>query len=324
MARRKTKNVTGIKRLENIPYHEAWVSFICINCKDLNLIRIGIELLSPNYAYENENWKCENCGFVHSKDSNLPFSNWPEEFTISESVQAQRFWSAFFRISTEHISSYWKQCNSCGRILPFSAFSRHQGWGPLERQMECRGCKGAINAELNPKRTKQQLHESSIRRRIADLLLEGENQKIEIEKLFQRFDSKCFKTKKPLDINDRSSYNIDHILPSKYLYPLTSQNAALLSKEANDSKSDRWPSEFYTNSELIELAKITGANLELMTSRKSVINPNIDVDVCVARYLTVRESSNLPKRITELKKMLISYNLIENLSEQNKKILGFE
>ncbi|HET55951.1 MAG TPA: hypothetical protein ENN33_12160 [Ignavibacteria bacterium] len=323
MTRRKTNNITGILRIEGIPYHDAWISYICVKCKELNLEKIGQSLLKPEDAYENCIWECSNCGYVHCKQSDLPFDNWPKAFTDSNSITTERFWKAFFRIATEHIESYWKQCNCCGRVLPFSAFSKHSNWGPLERQMECRGCKGAINAELNPKRTKQQLYESSIRRRAAELLLEGENEAIVIEELFERFDNKCFKTKKQLKISNRNTWAIDHILPSKYLYPLTVQNAALLSKDANESKRDKWPSEFYTNNELIDLAKITGANLDLLASKKPKINPNIDVDACVSRFLSVRERSNLKKRLSELKKLILSYNLVENLSPENKKLLGF-
>ncbi|NQT23785.1 hypothetical protein HQ585_00360 [candidate division KSB1 bacterium] len=323
MSRRKTRNVTGISRIEGIPYHDAWISYICVNCKELNLINIGQELLQPSEAFENSIWECTSCGFRHCKGSDLPFENWPKAFIDSDSITSVRFWQAFFRIATEHKESYWKQCNCCGRVLSFSAFSKHSDWGPLERQMECRGCKGAINAELNPKRTKQQLYESSIRRRAAELLLEGENETIIIEDLFKRFKGKCFKTKKDLEINDRQSWASDHILPSKYLYPLTIQNTALLSKEANESKRDKWPNEFYTNNELIELAKITGANLELLSSKMPIINTNIDVDACVTRLLMVREQSNLNKRLSELKKLLISYNLVDALSNENKKLLGF-
>jgi CRISPR/Cas system Type II protein with McrA/HNH and RuvC-like nuclease domain len=154
------------------------------------------------------------------------------------------------------------------------------------------------------------------------MLLAGCDEAISIEDLFNRFDHRCFKTKKPLDITDRKSWAIDHILPSRYLYPLTVSNAALLSKEANDNKRDRWPSEFYTNNELIKLAKLSGADLKLLSSKKPIINPNIDVDACVTRALSVREQSNLWKRIDELKKMLISYGLADKLSESNKKFLG--
>jgi hypothetical protein len=308
----------------DIPYHDAWVAFICVKCKEFNTLRIGKALLNSSNVYQTQEWKCTHCGFIHSKESDLPFSNWPDGATFAESVTAQRFWNAFFTASTEHPESYWKQCNVCGRILPFSAFSKHVGWGPLQRQMECRGCKGAINSILNPQRTSQQLFESSVRRRIGDMLLQDKNEVISIDALFNRFDHRCFKTKKHLDIEDRSSWAIDHILPSKYLYPLTISNAALLSKEANDNKRDRWPSEFYKNNELVKLARITGADLNLLSSKEPIINPNIDVDACVTRALSVREQSNLWKRISELKKMLISYGLIDKLSDKNKRLLGYK
>ncbi|MQY78706.1 MAG: hypothetical protein GH151_05845 [Bacteroidetes bacterium] len=323
MARRKTVNITGIKRVEGIPYHDAWVAYKCVNCRGMNYILIGQELLSPKEAIENSVWKCERCGFVHSKESDLPFENWEEDYNDSESTTALRFWEGFFRIATEHPESYWKQCNVCSRILPFQAFSKHSDWGPLERQMECRSCKGAINAVLNPKRSKEQLHESAVRRRIADLFLEGENESIDLHDLFDRFGHKCFKTKVPLDINKRASWAVDHIMPSKYLYPLTKENAALLSRNANENKRDKWPSKFYTNNELIELAKITGADLKLISSKQPIMNHNIDVNKGVERYLQVREKSDLPKRIKEIRKILQVYELVDGLSPENKKLLGF-
>lgn len=322
MARRKTKNITGLPRIEGIPYHDAWVSFICLSCNRLNNINVRDKLLDSHKTYENAEWECSNCGFIHNKNIDLPFKNWPEEFIHATSIKAQRFWQAFFRIATEHPESYWKQCNVCGRILPFAAFDKHTGWGPLQRQMECRSCKGAINAVLNPKRTKEQLHESSVRRRIADLFLEGENQTIDINDLFERFGHKCFKTKKRLDIKKRRTWAIDHILPSKWLYPLTRENAALLSRGANESKGEKWPSQFYTNNELIELAKISGADLGLISSKTPIMNDNVDVNKCVNRYLKVREKSNLKKRINELKKIIKNYGFVDKLTDGNKKILG--
>ena len=322
MPRRKTKNITGISRIQGIPNHDAWVSFVCVDCKGYNTLSVGQTLLNPSDAYETQQWQCAHCCFIHSKEKDLPFPNWPPYSILAESLVAQRFWKAFFAVSTEHIESYWKQCNVCGRILPFSSFSKHSGWGPLQRQIECRGCKAAINAVLNPKRTSQQLFESSIRRRLGDMLLVGYDETISIAELFEHFGSKCFKTKKVLDIRDRKSWAIDHILPSRYLYPLTVSNAALLSKEANDNKRDRWPSEFYTNNELIELAKLTGADLSLLSSKKPIVNSHIDVDACITRALSVREQSSLRKRIDELKKMLVSYGLADRLSDSNKKLLG--
>ena len=324
MTRRKTINVTGIERVEGIPYHDAWVAYTCVICRKINYVRIGQELLSPKEAVENCVWECEHCHFSHSKESGLLFENWGEEYNDSVSMTALRFWEGFFRTATEHPESYWKQCNVCSRILPFKAFSKHTNWGPLERQMECRSCKGAINAILNPKRTRQQLHESAVKRRIADLFLKEEIETIDLQNLFDRFEHKCFKTKIPLDIEDRNSWAIDHILPSKYLYPLTQQNAALLSKSANENKSDKWPSQFYTNNELIDLAKITGADLELISSKHPIRNHDIDIDKGVERFLQVREESDLPERIQEIKKILQHYGLIDHLSTENKKLLNLD
>lgn len=144
-----------------------------------------------------------------------------------------------------------------------------------------------------------------------------------IENLFKKFENKCFKTKKPLDINKRKTWNIDHILPSKWLYPLRNDNAALLSTEANSAKKAMWPSKFYTNNELINLAKITGSNLKLISNKTPIINTNIDINKGVERYLQVREKSDLLKRIKEIKKILQVYNLVDGLSDENKKLLGF-
>lgn len=323
MARRKTVNETHIRRLSEVDSFDAWATYKCVKCKKINHVRIGRELITPEYAFNNCMWICEHCGFIHAKDSDLPFENWDEEDLMADSMTTYRFWEGFFRSATENPEAYWKQCNVCGRILPFSSFSKHADWGPLERQMECRGCKGAINASLNPKRTKQQLHESSVRRRIAELFADSENEFIDINELFKRFDSKCFKTGAPLDINQKGTWHIDHILPSKYLYPLSVQNAALLSAEANSNKRDMWPSKFYTNNQLIELSRITGANLELISRKTPIINRKINVNKGVERYLQVREASDLPKRIAEIKKILEDYDLVENLSPENKKLLGY-
>jgi 5-methylcytosine-specific restriction endonuclease McrA len=323
MPRRRTRNRTGIPRVEGRPVHDAWVGFNCVRCGHVNRVHIGPTLLTPEDAYETARWRCGECSFIHSRGSNLPFPHWPKRARTAESISAQRFWQGFFRSLTENPAAYWKRCGACGRVQPFSAFSRHEGWGPLERQMECRGCKGAINALLNPKRTKQQLHEGSYRRRVGNLLLKGEHKVVNIDELFERFGGKCFKTGKALDISDRGSWAIDHILPSRFLYPLTNENAGLLCREANNNKRDQWPAQFYSNTELKRLAKITGADLSVLASETPVVNTEIDVDTCVDRALKIREGSKLTKRITELKRFLEENGLVSRLSAKNKRLLGF-
>jgi hypothetical protein len=125
-------------------------------------------------------------------------------------------------------------------------------------------------------------------------------------------------------MDERDTWAIDHILPSKYLYPLRRENAALLSRSANDNKRDKWPSKYYTNNELIDLARITGANIDLISREQPIMNHNIDVNRGVERYLQVREQSDLPKRVKEIKKILQVYDLVGNLSDENKRFLGLE
>lgn len=333
MARRKTQNKTNIARIPGITVHEALASYICVRCEDLNFVNVGTKTLTPAEAYESQSWECKHCGFMHSKASplplknksgkKLPFASWDPELTTEGSLATERFWKSFFTISTEAREAYWKQCNTCGRKLPSRAFSGHSGWGPLEKQMECRSCKAVINTNLNPKRTKEQLHESAVRRRTAELLLAGENERLNFDELFKRFGSKCFKTGKPLSLKERKTWAIDHMLPSRWLYPLSIKNAVLLSKEANDNKRDKWPSEFYTNDELKKLAIITGTSLELLSRKTPVVNEQIDVDACVSRMLTMRKATDITKRLKELKKLLADYGLVQNLSEENKKLLGY-
>jgi hypothetical protein len=322
MARRRTVNRTGLARIEGIAVHDAFVGYICLKCSTLNHVKVGEMLLDPHATFAGAEWLCKHCGYVHSSKTDLPFSNWPKSFRKHTALQSQRFWLGFFRIATEHPESYWKQCNACGRILPFHAFSKHAGWGALQRQMECRSCKGAINAVLNVLRTPEQLHESAARRRVAGLLLKGEDQRIDHTALFRRFGGKCFKTGRSLDIRERGTWAIDHVLPSQYLYPLSVENAALLSREANNAKAGRWPSHFYTNSELIQLSRITGADLNLLASREPIVNPNIDVNACVTRFLKVRERSNLKKRLDDLRQLLSDYAFADQLSPQNKEMLA--
>lgn len=334
MKRREAINSTQIPRIEGARANDAWIMYVCIKCHQVNHESMGDRLLSEKEAFENASWECSRCGFVHSSKSGfpmedmeqnqLPFASWGEGQGLPSEIYVERFWSAFFRSAVANKENYWKRCNACGRILPESLFARHTGWGPLEKQMECKSCKGAINALLNPLRTAQQLHESAARRRAAELLMSGQDERVDIDELFVRFDGKCFKTGVALDKNDRRSWSVDHILPSKWLYPLSVKNAALLSTKANGAKSDLWPSDFYNNQELIRLAQLTGANLGLISSKAPVLNSDIDVDASVTRLLSVRSETDLARRVDDIRKLLGDYGLIEQLSDSNKRLLGID
>ena len=64
---------------------------------------------SSPYSHLMRDWgeieyvRCEHCGFVHAKESDLPFQNWEEDFLSADSTTALRFWEGFFRIAIELI-----------------------------------------------------------------------------------------------------------------------------------------------------------------------------------------------------------------------------
>ncbi len=99
MARRTQTNETGIERIPSEhSVHDAWCAYICVNCNHLNYVHIGEHLLTPEQALETQQWECKECGYVHSKDSDLPekLTNWKPELLEKENVTAQRFLESIF------------------------------------------------------------------------------------------------------------------------------------------------------------------------------------------------------------------------------------
>lgn len=127
------------------------------------------------------------------------------------------------------------------------------------RQLECRVCKNTrINPNLNPLRTSDQHREAAQRRRLYSLL-SGEAGKIDSHAVFERFGGRCFNCSKLLTYKVRGTkeYDLDHTLPAKHLWPLSTGNATLLCSECNNAKHDKWPSEFYKPEQIKALARLT-------------------------------------------------------------------
>lgn len=56
-------------------------------------------------------------------------------------------------------------------------------------------------------------------------------------------------------------------------------------------------------------AKIADMEIPMLADNIIAQSADINVDKCIERYLQIRERSHLPKRITQLKKILKDYNL---------------
>src|SRR5699024_8474302 len=149
-------------------------------------------------------------------------------------------------------------------------------------QLECRFCKKFyVNAALNPQRTVGQRREDGQRRRAFELLINkalGKSPLLEYNQnhhgreladdIWQKFDKKCFKCKKPLKLNE---INLDHTRPLALLWPLD-ETATSLCRDCNGDKRDRSPSEFYTTKELEELSKVTRLELSKLQAPQPTRN----------------------------------------------------
>ena len=75
------------------------------------------------------------------------------------------------------------------------------------------------------------------------------------EKCLEKFGEKCFRC------GSTENIAIDHILPLHRFFAKILRNIIPLCNVCNSSKQHKWPSEFYTESELIRLAKVSGYSL---------------------------------------------------------------
>ncbi len=176
-----------------------------------------------------------------------------------------------------------KKCSYCQRLLPVDpdrlgilAFHKHNS-KRTKHQNECRSCKKwRINDSFNPKRTVDQLHESSVITRERQIFLKDPERLQQIKlrtgaglksQVWERFGRKCFYCGKQLQL---SEVQLDHTRPLAYLWPID-EHATCLCAEHNNQKSDRFPVDFYNEPKLHELAAITGLSYEALIARE--INP---------------------------------------------------
>ena len=88
--------------------------------------------------------------------------------------------------------------------------------------------------------------------------------KINSAEIYKRFGYRCFKCGKDLRNVDAKERPLDHTLPAVFLWPLTTENATLLCREHNGGKFSNWPSAYYSEDELKELAVLTGIPYEIL------------------------------------------------------------
>lgn len=247
----------------------------------------GIECLAP---------ECSNFFFVQDADFRDGFEfECPECFTVLRDGETTKFFeyeleqlatgriieAGEFRVDHRAYveeSGRFKYCLLCYALKPAHLFDVHRS-RESGLQGECRLCKGAYNAIKNQSRTPDQHREAGQRRRLFQTL-SADSFRIDTEAIFAKFGAACFRCDRPLDINERATYQLDHTLPVKFLWPMTTDDATLLCRDCNAYKRDRWPSEVYTRRQMRRLARLSGIKFEML-SGEPVINDSV-VDAVLA------------------------------------------
>ncbi|MEV7519756.1 hypothetical protein [Streptomyces sp. NPDC091371] len=211
-------------------------------------------------------------GVTHEEILEAGRSIAPETYYLDHAIalNADLESSTASAIAEEGSLLHLKKCSYCGRLLPVNmsklgslAFHKHNA-KRTRHQNECRSCKKwRINDNFNPSRTVDQLHESSVITRERKIFLRESSILQEIKKrtgeglksqVWDRFDRRCFSCKRSISL---SQVQLDHTRPLAYLWPID-EHATCLCAECNNNKKDRFPVDFYSDSQLRELSQICG------------------------------------------------------------------
>lgn len=158
----------------------------------------------------------------------------------------------------------YKYCLLCYTRKPVEQFDKHSARSS-GYQGECNLCKTIYNGIKNQSRITDQHREAAQRRRLYRQLSD-EGARIDSRAIYSKFGGKCFNCGVDLQIvpKGRQPFQIDHTLPARLLWPMTTENGTLLCSRCNNEKHDRWPSDFYDIPKLKRLAVLTGYEFALL------------------------------------------------------------
>ena len=100
--------------------------------------------------------------------------------------------------------------------------------------------------------------------------------KMDSSVIFSKFQNKCFKCDKHLDIKKKGTYEIDHTLPHSLWWGYSTEDATLLCYDCNQEKTDKWPKDFYTKKELKKLSEMTGWDFDLLNGKPQMCKENVN------------------------------------------------
>lgn len=258
MPRRKSYTAVEKKGQYRPPHVEGmsdvlFKGFQCLSSACTNMIFVRADDLFGDFEVT-----CSTCGFKFLKDEETKFFDF--QLKVNGAVIRE---GGFVVPHDAYIAEAeeYKYCVLCNAMKPAHLFDVHSA-RRSKRQGECNLCKGYYNALKNPTRLTEQHREAAHKRRLYIEI--GIGGKLDTKTVLERFGSKCFKC--GALIRNITEGNIDHTLPAVYLWPATTENSTLLCKRHNGEKSDKWPSQYYSDKELRKLSVITGIPLETLES----------------------------------------------------------
>ena len=208
---------------------------------------------------------CPACGYVHESGGETKFYDYSMDVQNDEGGTTSVATGEFTIYHDEYIeeAKRFKYCIVCNTIKPLEFFDNHSA-RKSGRQGECRLCKKAYNEIKNGTRLTDQHREAAQKRRL--LLDVAGSPKINSREIEERYHHKCFCCGKDLSsVTSKKEKPLDHTLPVYYLWPLSTENATLLCRDCNGSKSGTWPSQFYDDTHLRQLAILTGFDYDLLS-----------------------------------------------------------
>lgn len=279
--------------------------FNCLNSDCQYVIATESSNLEGEYSFA-----CPKCDFVHEKGGYLHlFSYEIEDNECDATVDHGNFGIEH----DDHIeeAADFKYCLYCNALKPVSEFDRHNSRPRTGRQEYCTTCKGKYNDLKNSTRTADQHREASDRSRTHQLL-SNEAYNIDSQAVFRRFDERCFNCGAELEIDadGRGHFNLDHTLPAALLWDRTTENATLLCDDningCNGAKDRLWPSDFYNEDQLRELAVRTSIPYSVLAG-----SPRLNPDA-VSRALKradeiIEKLIDDPEELCRLRNLILKY-----------------
>ena len=274
--------------------------FQCLNgdCKEFIVIRE--DEIGPDFKIT-----CQTCGFLHGAGQETRFFKYRLVHRSDDRVIEE---GDFVVLHDDYIreTQRFKYCLLCYALKPLEFFDVHRA-RRSGRQGECRICKTLYNGIKNQSRITDQHREAAQRRRLYQRLT-GRTGNIDSAAIYRKFGGACFKCGRRL--TDRKEINLDHTLPARLLWPLTTDNATLLCSACNNEKHDRWPSEFYDIRQLKRLAVMTGYPYDLIASQPTVNEDSIlkileDTDAFIEEFI------RYPNEIKRVRRLIREYGNVD-------------